>query len=168
MTNEEYIEELYIEYSKHVSNYINSILNNYHQAEDLMQETFIRALVKINTLKKEANVKPWLFRIAHNIAIDHVRRQKVLNNCLNELRSNSVRQWHPDVLAENNMDFINSLEKLKKSYKQVIIFRKLLGYTTDETGEQLNWSTSKVKTTLSRATYYFKKQLIEDEQVIIL
>lgn len=61
---------------------------------------------------------------------------------------------------EEYTELIDTLNNLKDSYKQVIILRKLQGYSVKETGEILNWSENKVKVTLSRAIRSLRNQLI--------
>lgn len=164
MTNEQYLEGWYEKYDKDLLYYLLSIVKDYHQAEDLMHETFLKAYLKIHTLMKEAKVKPWLFSIAHNIAIDYLRKQNKLDLYNQKLKNNILQHSHPDVLKETSIDFLLSLHKIKASYRQIIVLRKIIGYSTNEVGERLNWSDSKVKTTLARAKCSLKKQLIEDEQ----
>jgi RNA polymerase sigma-70 factor, ECF subfamily len=121
-----------------------------------MQDTFIKVFIKIDTLNKVANIKAWLYKIAQNHAIDYLRKQNKLNYYMQALKNNAILQRHPDFSNDNNIDFARLLGKLKPIYKQVIILRRLIGYSTDETGRELNWSDSKVKTTLNRATYQLK------------
>ncbi|WP_186578492.1 RNA polymerase sigma factor [Aquibacillus kalidii] len=164
MTNKEIFEDIYVNFNKNILYYLTRVLKDYHQAEDLMHETFLKAYRKMDTFKKDSNILTWLYAIAHNVAVDYIRKQNKLNVCLQRVKMNSYSLWHPDPAMESTMDFMISFSKLKLSYRQVITLRRFKDYTTNEAGEKLNWSDSKVKTTLSRATCKLEKQLIEDEQ----
>ena len=56
--------------------YVPSISRDSATAEDLVQETMVRALEKSDTLRSPASLRSWLFRIAHNTTIDYYRRQR--------------------------------------------------------------------------------------------
>ena len=71
------IDKLYTDYHKHLLYYCINLSNNNHSlAEDLVQETFIRAMENIHTLDElsEGQCRSWLYRTAKNIFIDKVRR----------------------------------------------------------------------------------------------
>ncbi len=156
-----YVETWYVDYSQEVYKYIQSIVNDLNLAEDLMQDTFVKAYVKANTFQEKSSVKTWLFRIAFNVTMDFFRKQKsqdkfknvyITEKCLNE------NVW--DLRDRDNKELYMILNNLKESYKNVIILRKLQGFSVKETGELLNWTESKVKVTLCRAIRYLKKQLL--------
>ena len=71
------IDKLYRDFHKHLLYYCINLSNNNHpMAEDLVQETFIRAMENIHTLNElsEGQCRSWLYRTAKNIFIDKVRR----------------------------------------------------------------------------------------------
>lgn len=52
------------------------VVRNQHDAEDLVQEAFVRAFEKIGSVRSGESFGPWLFRIVTNLSLDHLRRQK--------------------------------------------------------------------------------------------
>ncbi len=60
--------------------YIYSIVNDLDLAEDLMQETFLKAYIKANTFRENASVKTWLFRIAYHVSMDFSERGNLIIN----------------------------------------------------------------------------------------
>lgn len=69
------IEEVFEEYLDDIYRYLYSLCKDHYLAEDLLQETFYRAFLNINFLNMD-NIKPWLFKVSHNLLIDHFRKNK--------------------------------------------------------------------------------------------
>jgi RNA polymerase sigma-70 factor, ECF subfamily len=73
---EEDIHEWYNLYHQTIFKFIFMITKDYQQAEDLTQETFFKAYKYHHTFKGNSSEKTWLFSIAHNVTVDHMRKQK--------------------------------------------------------------------------------------------
>lgn len=164
MANERKIEitEWYQQYGDSVFRYILLMVRDHQQAEDLTQETFIKAFRSYDSFERKANPKTWLFRIAHNVTIDFIRKQKPLE-LLKELvllgkSANAAPEGIVEI-KENSTELYDALGQLKAPYREVIVLRKIREFSIQETGEILNWSESKVKNTLSRALSALEKQL---------
>lgn len=69
------IDEIYQLYMNDVYRFLLSMTKDKHLAEDLLQETFIRAYIHIHSYD-HSKVKPWLFQVARNAFIDYVRKHK--------------------------------------------------------------------------------------------
>lgn len=164
MANEIKIEitEWYQQHGDSVFRYILLMVRDHQQAEDLTQETFIKAFRSYDSFERKANPKTWLFRIAHNVTIDFIRKQKPLE-LLKELvllgkSANAAPEGIVEI-KENSTELYDALGQLKAPYREVIVLRKIREFSIQETGEILNWSESKVKNTLSRALSALEKQL---------
>ncbi|OIJ15751.1 hypothetical protein BKP35_01810 [Anaerobacillus arseniciselenatis] len=81
------LEEWYNLYSDAVFKYICVMTRDYQQAEDLTHETFIKAYNNYETFQRQAETKTWLFRIAHNVTIDFLRKRKPLRIIENLLQN---------------------------------------------------------------------------------
>src|SRR5215469_2726640 len=68
--------EIVLRYKGKVYNYIHRMVHNVLDAEDLTQETFVRAYLSINSFQSRASLNTWLFRIATNLCIDYSRKAK--------------------------------------------------------------------------------------------
>jgi RNA polymerase sigma-70 factor (ECF subfamily) len=69
------LDDLYRYYLNDVYRFLLSLARDHHVAEDLVQETFYRAYVAFDKADVD-KVKPWLFRVARNVFIDHYRKHK--------------------------------------------------------------------------------------------
>lgn len=69
----ETIRGLYRRYSRGIFNYAYRLVGDYQWAEEILQETFLRAYSRAETFRKGARVSTWLYRIAMNLCYDHLR-----------------------------------------------------------------------------------------------
>ena len=164
MNTEECVEHWYDDYGEAVFTYILMMVKDYQQAEDLTQETFVKAYQKEGTFLQQSSRKTWLFSIAHNTTIDYLRKKNPLrhyfNLSLNERDSNPL-PYQLMVLNEQEIALYQALQNLKPNHRQVIILRKLKEFSTHETAAVLGWSDSKVKSSLQRGLKELKITLVE-------
>ncbi|MBU8905322.1 RNA polymerase sigma factor [Desertibacillus haloalkaliphilus] len=159
------ISDWYNEYSDSIFKYILMMIHDHHQAEDLTHDTFIKAYRNYHSFQKKSNPKTWLFSIAHNVTVDYIRKKKPIHVIKEILAANKDSGPTPDEiveLKENSHELYQALGNLKQAYREVIIIRKIKGFSTKETTEILNWSESKVKTTLYRAMTALEKQMVKE------
>lgn len=160
------ITDWYTLHSEAIFKYIFMMIRDYQEAEDLTHETFVKAYKSYHTFKYQANEKTWLYRIAHNVTIDYTRRRKPVHLIqeLFSLKNNEATSSPEEIIEinESTKKILEVLGRLKQSYREVIILRKIKELSIKETAHILNWSESKVKSTLSRAIQNFEKRLEEE------
>lgn len=152
------------EYGESILTYILLIVRDYQSAEDLTQETFIKAYKNQQKFEQKSTVKTWLFSIAFNVTKDYFRRKHPLQHYLGLTMAEKDYKPIPEqIVAMNDQteQLYRSLQQLKPSYRHVIILRKLKEFSTAESALVLNWSESKVKMTLKRALAELRNELIE-------
>ena len=155
----------YDEYSKSIFQYIYKIIQNAYQAEDLTQDTFIKAYDFL--CKSDVNViypKTFLYRTGHNLTMDYLRKQKPLQYLITQYINQTNCELNIESIVEikeESKKIYEELAKLKLPYRQVLILRKVEQFSTRETAEILNWSESKVKSTLQRALLKLEDHLIK-------
>lgn len=141
------------------------MIHDYQMAEDLTHDTFIKAYKNHHTFQHKAQPKTWLFSIAHNLTIDYIRKQKPLRILQEIFTAKKTSVPSPDDIVEireSSIQLYRALSKLKSSYREVIILRKIKEFSIRETSEILNWSEGKVKTTLYRAIPALEKELLKE------
>ena len=74
---EDGFEEIVRRYQRPITNYIYRMLNDYESSLDVTQEVFIKVYNSLNRYSSDYKFSTWLYRIAHNAAIDHLRRNSV-------------------------------------------------------------------------------------------
>ncbi|MCA1057523.1 RNA polymerase sigma factor [Rossellomorea aquimaris] len=156
------LNDWFNDYGESILTYILLMVRDYQQAEDLTQETFLKAYRRKQQFKQQSSVKTWLFSIAHNVTIDHFRKKHPLKHYLGLTMEEKDGKPLPEQIIEMNEEseeLYKALQQLKPSYRQVILLRKLKEFSTAETAQVLNWSESKVKMTLRRALIELKTVL---------
>lgn len=159
-----FIIEWYDQYSVPIYKYIAKMINDAYQAEDLTQDTFIKAYKYLGDKREIEYPKSFLYRIAHNITVDYMRKQAPIQ--LVKSIFFDKKDSHPSIEfivegREESERLHKLLLTLKTSYRQVIILRKIEGFSIQETARILNWSESNVKSTLFRALKAFEKHLLK-------
>ncbi|MCQ6276636.1 RNA polymerase sigma factor [Bacillus sp. V3B] len=158
----EEIAEWYDQHSKSVLSFILLMVKDYQQAEDLTHDTFVKAYLYYDSFKHHSSEKTWLFSIAHNLTVDFLRKRKP------SLLFKEVFQLQKDThplpeeviqIREESYEIYKALEKLKDTYRKVIVLRKIKCFSIEDTAKILGWSESKVKSTLFRALPVLRKQL---------
>jgi RNA polymerase sigma-70 factor, ECF subfamily len=158
------ISEWYVEHSEAIFKFILMMTHDYQKSEDLTQETFLKAYKYHDTFQRTASEKTWLFRIAHNVTVDFIRRQKPLLFFKTIFLTADSLPSPQEVVEVNEeaKEIYDILRNLKASYREVIILRKIKEFSTKETASILGWSESKVKSTLSRALVVLEAELLKE------
>jgi RNA polymerase sigma-70 factor, ECF subfamily len=148
------------------------MLNNPQDAEDILQETFIKAYRYINGFDGRAKVSTWLYRIATNEALMFLRRRQPHLVSIEEPFENGEGDGEPlhivdwccipeDELmsTEGRAHLDEAVHKLPHTLRIVFILREIEGLSTKETAEVLELSETAVKTRLSRARLRLREEL---------
>lgn len=143
---------------------------NKEDAEDILQETFIKAFHSLNKFKAqdETNFSSWLYRIGINASIDHLRKNKMKkdnyidSDQLPTISSNDGFS-HPEHAArikEIRTKLDLTLSQLPKGQRMVFILRHYQQFSVKEIADYMNCSEGSVKKQLFRAFQMIKKHFI--------
>ncbi|WP_312857728.1 RNA polymerase sigma factor [Bacillus haikouensis] len=160
--NKQRIREWYQEYSDAIYRFIFLMVGDHEQAKDLTHDTFLKAYYHLNHFKGKTSDKNWLYRIARNVTIDFMRKRKPIHYLADSFKAFPSNDNSPEKmmqLGEAEEQLYQALRKLKRTYREVIILRKIKELSIRETAEVLGWKESKVKTTLFRGLHALKAQL---------
>lgn len=164
MQTSETLADWYDDHGEAVFTYILMMVRDYQLAEDLTQETFVKAYRHLDQFQYQSSSKTWLFRIAKNATKDYFRKKNPLKHYFKLTQTERDPSPLPSELMETSEQdeaLFCSLQDLKPTYRQVTTLRMLKEFSTKETAEILGWSESKVKSTLARALKELKAELIK-------
>lgn len=161
-THQERIIEWYDTYRLPLFKYILKMIKDVQQAEDLTHDTYMKAFKYISKNKHVQYPKTFLYRIAHNLTIDYIRKNAPIH-IMKEFFKHK-KDPGPSVesiveVRESSKELYHALGELKTSYREVIILRKIEEFSVRETAHILSWSESKVKSTFSRGMKALEKEL---------
>jgi RNA polymerase sigma factor (sigma-70 family) len=123
--------------------------------EDVVQETLARACFELPQLKALPLLRPWLFRIAHNRAIDHWRHEALrasepLDAALEVADATALEPDHVAARHQAVHAAISSFLALAPAQRGCVILKDVLEHSTDEIAAELNLSVAAVKAALHR------------------
>jgi RNA polymerase sigma-70 factor (ECF subfamily) len=151
------------------------MLGNPQDAEDVLQNTFMNALVHLSSFEGRSSVATWLYRIATNEALMMIRKRKPevsLELEAQEGEAESIEDLKPTVFADwsglpeeellsmegkNILD--TTIQSLPETLRIVFILRDIEGLSIKETADALNLTETNVKTRLLRARMYLRERL---------
>lgn len=152
--DEESIKSLYIEMKRPIFILALSIVNDYHIAEDVLQETFIKVIKYAGDYKKGSNAKAWIFMIAKNTALNNLRKRSK-EEIKDDLIIKDTGNFTEDV--EGTMEFIRLIEPLEQEEKEILALRLSAGLSHGEIANVLNISVLNARTKYSRAIKKLRK-----------
>ena len=124
---------------------------NSEEAEDILQEGFIKVFRKIGSFRGEGSFEGWIRRIFVNTAIEHFRRKTYLQP-ITEKEENTVEAQYLSVLDSlAERDIISLVQQLSPGYRTVFNMYVVEGYTHKQIAEMLGISEGTSKSQLSRA-----------------
>jgi RNA polymerase sigma-70 factor (ECF subfamily) len=143
-----------------------TLTNDAALAEDLVQETFVRALASIDQHRGEAGLRTWMHRILHHLAIDRSRRSA------RELVVDEVeRRWQDDAYtvdpealagaATERDEIEEALVRLPFHYRSAVVLHDMVGWTVAEIAEHLGIGLPAAKQRLRRGRMMFTTSLAE-------
>jgi len=155
-------------YRKQIYSITYSMTHNHADADDLSQDTFIRAYENLRKFKLGTNFRSWLCRIATNLCIDHLRhRNRFPEDGLDdqaELPSGRGSNPHNNLESSELMDNIMvAVDSLPANQKTVVVLREMQGMGLKEIAKTLNCSESTIRWRL----HYARKKLREKLQVYL-
>lgn len=139
------------------------IVNDSQEAEDIMQESFLKAFQNLDQYKGDVSFGSWLKKIVINQSLDHLRKQKLLFDTLESLNNDSYSTDQEDEYTEDETLFEvgkirNEIGNLPQGYRIVLSLYLLEGYDHDEIAEILGISSSTSRSQFARA----RKRLLEN------
>lgn len=159
--------ELVRRYERPIFSLIYRMVRNREQAEDLSQETFVKALNAIESYRPEFKFSSWIFKIANNVSIDHLRRRELdtlsLDGSPHALTPEAV-QASALQLGDRQESALEELEArelggeieaaiaaLRPEYRSCILLRHVEGRPYEEIATMLDLPLGTVKTYIHRA-----------------
>ncbi len=158
--------EIVLRYKSKVYNYVFRMVHNALDAEDLTQETFVRAFLSIRSFQSRASLNTWLFRIATNQCIDYSRKRKKtqgLTSSLsqdNDIDDENAERDIPDLAFDPQRLLLNkelgarldqSLRELPEKLRTVVLLYDIEGLPYDEIASIVGCPLGTVKSRLFNA-----------------
>ena len=163
LQNQEAQLEVYNRFYKAMYNTAFRILKNTQEAEDVMQDAFLKAFTKIDTLENTTLFSAWLKRITINLSISTLKKENRLQKVPMETISYSLIETEEVYRDEDSLmkaqEVIKNLQELKSSYRVVLSLHFIEGYDYEEISEIMKLTQGNVRTLISRGKESLRKKL---------
>lgn len=152
------IDQVWRASSASLYRFIRARVKDQATADDILQDVFLRALTRIETLRDETKLASWLYQIARHAIIDHYRRQKPTAEldetvaAFDDAEENLERE-----IAECLPEFV---ELLPSSYRDALVLSELEGLPQKQVAQKLGLSLSGAKSRVQRAREKIKQMLL--------
>jgi RNA polymerase sigma-70 factor, ECF subfamily len=132
---------LYLRYAPDVQRYVNSVLHDVHEAEDVTQNVFAKLIKTIGKYEqREVPFTAWILRVARNAALDHMRARRAIPT--EDLRVTDTGQ--AQVGLDRSKALRTALERLPDDQREVLVLRHIVGLSPVEIAETLEKTESSV------------------------
>lgn len=160
---EEAYEELVDTYGNRLLRTCYLILKDKEEAEDVVQETFIKIFQNIPRFREDSGLYTWIYSIALNISRDRLRKKKVNLS----LEDEWLGENHVEIVAEKNMDREEVREELFAMnilYREVLVLFYFEELSIKEISYLLSEKEGTIKSKLSRGRSLLRKRLLKGGQ----
>lgn len=168
---EDGFEELVRRYQRPIVNYVFRMLGNYDSALDVTQDVFIKVYNSLAKYSSEYKFSTWLYRIAHNAAIDHMRRNSINSQSIETENADGTYQLQlespgptPEQDRERSewrIEINNVVKCLPSAYRDLIMLRHSYDLSYDEISDVTGLPLGTVKNRLFRAREMMREIFVE-------
>lgn len=161
--DEEVIDEIYSLYHKKIFNFAFSILKDEDAALDIIQETFIKLWEQRKSLKKDANLKAYIYTIAKNAVLStfrkHATEEKYLDYLKGKTLSNSSGSEEMTEYKFLEEQYEVLLQQLPEKRREIFVLSRKQGLSNKEIAEHKGISIKTVEAQISKALTFFKANI---------
>ena len=174
--DESSLEVLVYRHKNRVYSYIKQLVKDKEVAEDVFQDTFIKVIrtLRTNKYNEEGKFLPWIMRIAHNLVIDHFRRNKKMPttsggddyNIFDSLNLFEDNVQDKMIRQQIHTDIRKLIEQLPNDQKEVLVMRHYEDMSFKEIADTTQVS---INTALGRMRYALinLRKMVEDNKMVL-
>ena len=157
------LEDIVRDYKDGLILYLNGFVNNIYIAEDLMEETLFKLIIKKPRFNEKYSFKTWLYRIGHNVAIDYIRHNsKYKISSLDNLENIVADEYNLErtyIKKENKIIIHNALKKINSEYHQILWLLYFEEFTNKDIESIMRKNSRQITNLLYRAKKSLKEEL---------
>ena len=156
-----FVEELFARHRNEIYAYLLRMLRDPELAADLTQDAFVKAYKAYDALEKPENARAWLYQIAHRVALDDLRRRRIVRfvPLVGEARTTSPSAEHLAMDARLSGDLQRALERIPERQRAALLLAELHDLTGLELAAALGVSHVAARALLTRARESLRQAL---------
>jgi RNA polymerase sigma-70 factor (ECF subfamily) len=169
-------EKLVQKHYKRVFNYIYMIVHNYELSQDLTQDTFLKAYNSFNKLKKKDSFPWWIMRIARNLSINQLRKEKLKRmgfvslfakkydrHLIDYIKNPGPSPDEKSSIDEEKRTVRKVLSEMPRRMREVLVLKEWEELSYKEIGKIMGISSKAVKSLMHRARQKMRKRLEKED-----
>lgn len=153
------IENLYLEYKQDVFNYLLSLTHDPALSDDLLSETFVKAIYSIGGFKGNSSIKTWLFGIARNLWLQNLRKYRVTVEYSDLLEVYVTDNIFENFYTKQICERVDELLKTKDIQVQKIVKMRVEGISYSEISDRIGISENSARVIDFRTKKWLKDML---------
>ena len=161
-----FVEELYARHHTEIYAYLTRMLRDPELAADLTQDAFVKAYKAYETLEDPAHARAWLYQIAHRVALDDLRRRKIVRFLpwTGESRGSSPSAEHLVMETRLSGELQRALERIPERQRSALLLAELHDMTGLELAAALGVSHVAARALLTRARESLRQALAAERK----
>ncbi|HEX2755288.1 MAG TPA: RNA polymerase sigma factor [Candidatus Limnocylindrales bacterium] len=161
-----FVEDLFAAHHGEIYAYLIRMLRDPELAADLTQDAFIKAYRNYNVLEKPENARAWLYQIAHRVALDHIRRQKIVRFLPWTGESHGAAPSTERLVMDAHLsgDLQRALAKIPERQRAALLLAEIHDLTGLELAAALGVSHVAARALLTRARESLRQALAVERQ----
>jgi RNA polymerase sigma-70 factor, ECF subfamily len=163
-----FVEDLFARHQNEIYAYLVRMLRDPELAADLTQDAFVKAYRAYDSLQKPENARAWLYQIAHRVALDNLRRRRIVRfvPLVGETRNTSPSAEHLAMDLRLSGDLQRALEKIPERQRAALLLAELHDLTGLELAAALGVSHVAARALLTRARESLRQALAVERAAI--
>ena len=158
-------------YSKKILNFINRMIFDYDESQNISQDVFLKVYENLNRYKMEGNFQAFIFKIAKNLTLNYIKKRKRVL-FFSEHFSNSIegKYFQYEATQYKSIEdkvkeelLISSIMELKENQRIALILKVYLDFSYKNISKITGWSIPKIETLISRAKSSLKRKIFLQE-----
>jgi len=152
-------EEIWTAFRQRLYSYVRARSRSSQDAEDILQDVFVKVHLRLETLEDDTRLTSWLHRVTHNTIVDHYRKKTAPPT--DQEPPGALEDDSP--IAEQRLaPFLRDLiDDLPAIYREALTLTELEGLSQNEMGNRLGLSTSGAKSRVQRGRAMVREQLLD-------
>jgi RNA polymerase sigma-70 factor (ECF subfamily) len=163
-----FVEELFSKHQREIYAYLLRMLRDPELAADLTQDAFVKAYRAYDSLEKPENARAWLYQIAHRVALDNLRRNRIVRfiPLVGESRNSAPSAEHLVMEANLSGELQRALERIPERQRAALLLAELHDLSGLELAAALGVSHVAARALLTRARESLRQALAAERQAV--
>lgn len=156
-----HLQKLWNDYCCQLLSFIRARVSDEHEAEDILQEVFLRIHQGLCCMEAAANLEAWIYRVTRNLVIDHYRRHRPPAELPEELPASSEPPAEEDPRTRLAFSLRETINELPREYRDALIATEYEGLSQQQLADREGISLSGAKSRVQRGRERLRQLLLE-------